>query len=98
MKLVVSMGLYSRQIGVKYHTVCLDIDGGLGIAATLRVRGWPVVLTMRAWGRGKLPWAFVRSFSPSHPLVAPSHVTVGAHTPGRAGGGGSPHGVILQLL
>lgn len=48
------MGLYSRQIGVKYHTVCLDIDGGLGIASTLRIRGWPMVLTVWAWWRGKL--------------------------------------------
>lgn len=47
-RLVVSLELQSRQLGVKGHTVCLDIDGGLGIAATLRVRGWPVVLTVWA--------------------------------------------------
>lgn len=59
------MGLYSRQIRVKYHTVHLDVDGGLGIASTLGVRGWPVVLTMWAWWRSKLPWAFGQPTAPA---------------------------------
>lgn len=51
-RLVVAAGLHGGQLRIESHAVCLDVDGGLGVASTLRVGGRPVVLTMRAWRGG----------------------------------------------